>query len=88
MQIEGLIPFKYSTYQAIASLYFLRISSSLCSLCFVKSVDIITDFDFSASKKAYFKCLGNSFRINPSELVSTSCAFPSQLLDFFCTAFI
>ena len=82
MQIEGLIPFKSSTDQAIASLYFLRISNSFCFLYFVKSVDMITVLDFLASKKAYFKCLGNSFRINPSKLVSTSCAFYSQLLEF------
>ena len=55
MQIEGLIPFKSSTNQAIASLYFLRIYSSYCSLCSVKSAAMIIGFDFSASKKAYFK---------------------------------
>ena len=82
MQIEGLIPFKSYADQAIASLYFMRISNRFYSLCFVKSVDLITSFDFSASRKAYFKCLGNSFRIDPSKLVSTSYAFPSQLLDF------
>ena len=65
MQIEGLIPFNSSTDQAIASLYFLRISNNFCSLCFVKSAYMITGFDFSASKKAYFKCLVNSFIINP-----------------------
>ena len=43
---------------------------------------MITGFDFSASRKAYCKCLSNSFKINPLELVSTSCAIPSQLLDF------
>ena len=75
MKIEGLIPFKSSIDQAIASLYFMRISSSFCSLCSVKSADMITGFDFSASRKAYFKCLGNSFRVNPLEFVSTSCAF-------------
>ena len=47
-----------------------------------KSADMINGFDFSASKKAYFKCLGNSFIINPSKLVSPSYAFPSQLLEF------
>ena len=36
----------------------------------------------SAPKKAYFKCLGNSLRISPSELFSTSCPFSSLLLDF------
>ena len=49
MQIEGLIPFKSSTDQAITSLYFLGISNSLCSLCSVKSANMIASFDFSAS---------------------------------------
>ena len=80
MQIQGLIPLKSSTDQAIASLYFPIISNSLCSLCYVKSANKITGFDFSTSKKAYFKCLGNSFRINPSKLVYTSYAFPLKLL--------
>ena len=66
MQIDGVIPFKSSTEQAMASLCFLRISISFYSLSYVKSVAIITSFDLSAPKKAYFKCLGNSFRINPS----------------------
>ena len=65
MQIDGLIPFNSSTDQAIASLCFLRISISFCFLSSVKSTTIITGFDLSAPKKAYFKCLGNSFRINP-----------------------
>ena len=82
MQIDGLIPFKSSTYQAIASLYLLRISTSLCSLSFVKSAAIITGFDISTPRKAYFKCLGNSFRINPVEHFSTSCAFSSHYLIF------
>ena len=82
MQIDGLIPFKSSTYQAIASLYLLRISTSLCSLSFVKSAAIIIGFDISTPRKAYFKCLGNSFRINLVEHFSTSCAFSSPLLDF------
>ena len=66
MQIDGLVPFKSSTDQAIASLYFLRISISFFSLSSVKSVAIITGFDLSAPKKTYFGFLGNSFRINPS----------------------
>ena len=82
MQMEGLVPFKSSIDQTIASLYCLRISSSLCSLCFVKSANMITGLDFFASRKASFKCLGNSFIINRSKLFSTSYAFPSQLLDF------
>ena len=68
--------------QAIASLYFLRIFISFNSLSYVNSTAIIIDLDFSASNKAYFKCLGNSFKINPFELVSTSYVFPSQPLDF------
>ena len=64
MQIEGLIPFKSSTDKAIASLYFLRISNSFCSSSTVNAVDIITGFAFSVPKKEYFKCLGNSFKVN------------------------
>ena len=67
--IEGLIPFKSYIDQAMAPLYFLRMSSSFCSLCFVKSADMITGLDFPASRKAYFRCLGNSFIIKPFELV-------------------
>ena len=81
MKIEGL--FKSSTYQAISSLYFLRISSSLYSSSTVNVADIITCFTFSGPKKAYFKCLGNSFKVNPSELVSISFVFSSFQLDFF-----
>ena len=65
-----------------SSTYFMRIFISFSSLSSIKSSAIITGLDFSAPKKAYFKCLGNSFKINPLELVSTSCAFPSQPLDF------
>ena len=65
MHIEGLVPFKSSTYQEIASLYFMRIFISLCSFSFVKSTDMITGFDFSTPKKAYFRCLSNYFIINP-----------------------
>ena len=66
MQIEELVPFKSSIDQAIASLYFLRVSISFCSLSSVKLVAIIIGFDLSAPKKAYFRCLGSSFEINPS----------------------
>ena len=62
MQIEGLIPFKSSTNQAMTSLYFLRISICLCSFSTVKSTSMIICCALSAPKKAYFKCLGNSFR--------------------------
>ena len=82
MQIEGLIHFKSSTDQAIASLYFLRISINLCSSNSVNAADVITGFAFSGPKKAYFKCLGNSFKVNPYELVSIYFAFSSLLLDF------
>ena len=67
-KIDGLIPFKSSTDHAIASLYFLRILISLCSFSFVKSVAIITGCALLTPKKAYFRCLGNSFRINSSKL--------------------
>ena len=82
MQIEGLNPFKSSIDQAIASLYFLRISSSFCSSSSVNVAEITTGFAFSSSKKAYFKYLGNLFNANPSELVFVSLAFSSLLLDF------
>ena len=82
MQIEGLIPIKYSIDQAIASLYLLGISNSFCSSSSVNAVEIITGFAFLGSKKAYFKCLGNFFKVNPSELVYVSITFSSLLLDF------
>ena len=66
MQIEGLILFKSSTSQVIASLYFLRICSSFCSFSSVKLAAMINGFDFSDPKKAYLRCLGNSFKIGPS----------------------
>ena len=83
MQIEGLIPFKSSTNQAIASLYFLRISNSLCSSSTVNAADIITGFAFSGPKKAYFKCQGNSFKVNSFELIPIYVAFSLFLLDVF-----
>ena len=54
MQMEGLIPFKFSIDQEIASLYFLRVSSSLCSSYLVNAAEIITGFALSGSKKVYF----------------------------------
>ena len=51
MKIEGPIPFKSSTDQAIASLYFMRISSSLCSSSTVNLVDIIIGLAFSGLRK-------------------------------------
>ena len=80
MQIEGLVPFKSSIDQAMASLYFMRICSSFYCFSSVKSTTMITGYALSAPKKAYFKCLGNCFRINPLELFSTPCSFPSLLL--------
>ena len=65
IQIEGLIPFKSSMDQAIASRYFLRISSSFCFLSSLNSVEMMTGFLFSGCKKAY-KSSSNSFRIKPS----------------------
>ena len=46
MYIEGLIPFKSSMDQAIASLYFLRVSSNFCSSYIVNADDIITGLSF------------------------------------------
>ena len=83
MQIEGLIRFKSSTDQAMAYLYFLKICSSFLSFSFVKSVAMITCCALSAPKKTYFKCLGRSFIINPSELFSTPCSFSSLPLDLY-----
>ena len=83
MQIEGLIPLKSSIDQAIASLYFMRISKSFCSTSSVNAAEIITGFAFSSFKKAYFNCLGNSFKVNTFELVHVSISFSSLLLDFF-----
>ena len=62
MQIERLIPFKSSTFQAMASLHFLRIFNSFSSFFFVKLTAMITSCALSAPKKSYFKCFGNSFR--------------------------
>ena len=82
MKIEGLIPFKSSTDQAIAPLCFLRISSSFFSSNSFNAANIITGLAFFGSKKAYFKYLGSSFKDNPSKLVYISFAFSSLLLDF------
>ena len=82
MHIEGLIHFKSSINQAIASLYFLRISNSFCSSSSANAAEITTDFAFSGSKKAYFKYQGNSLNTNSCELVYVSLTFSSFLLDF------
>ena len=66
MQIEGPIPFKSSTDQAMASLYFLRTLISFYSFYSVMSVAMITCCAPSDPKKVYFRCLGNSLRISPS----------------------
>ena len=82
MQIDALIPFKSSTHQAMTSLYFLRILISFYYFYTVKSAAIITGYALLAPKKTYFRCLANSFIINPLELFSTSYTFSSLLLDF------
>ena len=82
MQIDGLIPFKSSIDQVMDFLYFMIIPISFYSLSLVKSVAIITSFDLSTPKKAYFRCLHNSLRINPSKLFSISYTFSLLLLDF------
>ena len=66
MQIDGLVLFQSFTDQAITSLYFLGILISFSSFSYVKSAAMITDCALSTPKKAYFRCLGNSFRINHS----------------------
>ena len=82
MEIDGLIPFKSSTDQAMTSLYFLRILISFCSFSSVKLAATITSYALSIPKKAYFKCLANSFIINLSKFFSISCSFSSLLLEF------
>ena len=46
MQIDGLIPFKSSTDQAIASSCFLRISTTYFTFSVVKSAAMIIGLDF------------------------------------------
>ena len=65
MKMEGPIPFKSSTDQAMASLYFLIIFNSFSSFSSVKSATMITGYALSAPKKEYFKCFSSSFIINP-----------------------
>ena len=48
----------------------------------LSAVEIITGFALFGSKKAYFNCLGNYFKVNPSELVYASFGFSSLLLVF------
>ena len=52
MKTIGLIPFKSSIDQAMASLCFLRILISFCYFSFFKSAAIIIGCAFSAPKKA------------------------------------
>ena len=66
MQIEGLIPFKSSTFQAMASLDFLRIFNCFNPFSSIKLAAMIIGYAFSSPKKAYFKWFGSSFKINPS----------------------
>ena len=56
MQIEEPVPFKSSTDQDMASLYFQRILISFYSFSFVKLVVMIICCALSAPKKAYVKC--------------------------------
>ena len=55
MQIDGLIPFKYSTAQAIASLCFMRISTTSFSFSVVKSAAMITGLNFYSPKNCIFQ---------------------------------
>ena len=66
----------------MASLYFLRIFNSFSPFSSVKSKTMITGCAFSAPKKAYFKCFGSSFIINPSKIFSTPYSSSLLLLDF------
>ena len=52
MQIEGLVPFKSSTNQAMTFLYFLRILISFYSFSIIKLATMITGCSLSAPKKA------------------------------------
>ena len=51
MHIEGLIFFKSSIDQAIASLYFLRISNNFCSSSSVNDAEIMTGFAFLVARR-------------------------------------
>ena len=51
IQIEGPIPFRSSIDQAIAFLYFLRISSSFCSSSSVNPAEMMTGFAFLVVRK-------------------------------------
>ena len=66
--MEGLIRFKSSINEEIASVYFLRVSSCLCFSGSINATEIITSFSLSSSKKAYSNRLDNSFKVNPSIL--------------------
>ena len=80
-QIDGLIPFKSSTDQPMASLCFLKIYTTFFSFSVVKFAAIITSLNFSSPRNTNFRCLGNSFRISPFELFSTSYSFTLLLLE-------
>ena len=66
IQINGLIPFKSSIDQAMASLCFLRISTTFFFFSTVKFATKISGFDYFSPRNTNFKCLGNSFKISPS----------------------
>ena len=53
MQIEGLIPFKSFTDEAMASLYFMRIPISFYYFSTVKLAAMITTCALPAPKKAF-----------------------------------
>ena len=82
MQIEGLIPFKSYTDQAMTYLYFLRILINFYSFYSVKLVAMIIGWAISDPRNTCFRCLDNSLRIDPSKKFSTSCPFFSLLLNF------
>ena len=86
MQIEGSIPLKSSIDQAISSLYFIIIFDSFFSSSLVNATKLITGLALFGSRKAYFNCLGYSFKVNPSELVSVSFS-SSSLLHIFSVLF-
>ena len=81
IHIDGLISFRSSIDQAIASLFFQRISTTFCSFSVDKFVAIIISFDLSSSRNTYFRCLGNSFKISPLEIFYASYTFFSLLIS-------
>ena len=70
MLIEGLIPFKSFIDQAIASLYFSRISNNLCSSSSVNAANIIIGLDVPASKRHASNLQAILLELNPLRLCS------------------